>query len=100
MATQRTTKAAAAARKPPAPTRQGAPARSATKASKLSDQEGARQLLSRYCAFIDQGKLLELSELFHPKAIFSVSFDCVPNHVGRVAAIFAIRATSSLSLTS
>ena len=79
MATQSRTKAATAARKSSAPTR------TASTVSKSIDYEGARQLLSRYCAYIDQGKLLELSELFHPKAIFSVSFDSKKNHVGRAA---------------
>jgi len=72
MATRRTTKTAA-------------PARAAVKASKLSDHEGARQLLGRYCALIDRGKLVELSELFHHQAIFSVSFDDEIKHVGREA---------------
>jgi SnoaL-like domain len=76
------------AQKPRAATQKVVSAHSTNKASKLSDYEGARQLLSRYCALIDQGKLRELSELFHAKAIFSVSFDSVANHVGR-AAIFA-----------
>lgn len=50
---------------------------------KTSDYDGARQLLSRYCTLIDQGKLVELSELFHPEARFSVSFDSEPMHIGR-----------------
>lgn len=85
MATQRTTKAAAPARKPNAPTKKLGATRSPAKPAKLSDYEGARQLLSRYCAYIDQGKLVELSELFHLKATFSVSFDNTPSHVGRAA---------------
>ncbi len=85
MATQRTATAPAPARKSKAPTKKMVSAPGASKASKASDYEGARQLLSRYCAFIDQGKLLELSELFHPQAIFSVSFDNKPNPVGRAA---------------
>lgn len=79
MATQGSTKGAAAAPTSPAP------ARSASSVSKSHDYEGARQLLSRYCAFIDQGKLVELSELFHRDAIFSVSFDSAPSRVGRAA---------------
>ena len=85
MATQRPAKTAAAARKPTTRIKPSAPARSAAKASKLSDYEGARQLLSRYCALIDHGKLVELSELFHRKALFSVSFDSAERHVGRDA---------------
>ena len=85
MTTQRTTKTAAAARQPTAPIKRSAPVRSTAKASKLSDYEGARQLLSRYCALIDHGKLVELSELFHRQALFSVSFDSAERHVGRDA---------------
>ncbi len=95
MATRPTAKAAAAARKAttavkpspphaqtPAP---AVPARNAAKDSLSSDYEGVRQLLSRYCVLIDHGKLVELSELYHRKAIFSVSFDSVKNHAGRDA---------------
>ena len=71
MATQRPAKTAAGARKPTTRIKPSTPARSAAKASKLSDYEGARQLLSRYCALIDHGKLVELSELFHqPKQFY------------------------------
>lgn len=62
-----------------------APVRNAAKALPASDYEGARTLLSRYCALIDQGQLVELSELFHRNAKFSVSFDSVPSHTGRDA---------------
>ncbi|MSQ69491.1 MAG: nuclear transport factor 2 family protein [Gammaproteobacteria bacterium] len=85
MATQGTDKAAAPARKSTAPGKKVVSVRGATQASRLHDYEGARQLLSRYCALIDQGKLVALSELFHPQAIFSVSFDSAPKHVGRAA---------------
>ena len=95
MAARPTTKAAASARKATAPIKQSthrvrpvvplAAARSAAKAAQLSDFEGVRQLLSRYCALIDHGKLVELSELFHRKAIFSVSFDSERSHMGRDA---------------
>lgn len=85
MATQRTPLTAAPARKPKAPTQKTVSPRSATDPAKMSDYEGARQLLSRYCAFIDQGNLVALSELFHPKAVFSVSFDSATKHVGRAA---------------
>ena len=89
MATRPTTKATAAPTKPS--TRRtpalvpAAPARSAGKGSPSSDYEGVRQLLSRYCVLIDHGKLLELSELYHRKAVFAVSFDSVKNHTGRDA---------------
>ena len=73
MATRPSAKVAAPARKAAAPVNQS------------SDYEGVRQLLSRYCVLIDHGKLLELSELYHSKAIFSVSFDSVKNHTGRAA---------------
>lgn len=64
------------------------PASTKRKASASArDFEGARQLLSRYCMLIDQGKLLELSELFHRDAIFSVSFDSVKQHTGRDAVL-------------
>lgn len=53
--------------------------------TQLSDYEGVRQLLSRYCVLIDHGKLVELSELYHSKAKFSVSFDSVKSHSGRAA---------------
>jgi hypothetical protein len=53
--------------------------------TEASGYEGARQLLSRYCTLIDQGRLVELSELFHPNARFSVSFDSQPFHTGREA---------------
>lgn len=85
MATKRTTQPSASARKPKAPAQKTVSPPSTKKTSTTSDYEGARQLLSRYCAFIDQGKLVALSELFHPKAVFSVSFDNKPNHVGRPA---------------
>ncbi len=64
-----------------------APARTVGKAAKFSDYEGARQLLSRYCALIDRGKLVELSDLFHREAKFSVSFDTEPSHTGRAAVL-------------
>ncbi len=84
MATRRTAIAATpvkqSTRRAPVP-----PARNAAKGSPLSDYEGVRQLLSRYCVLIDHGKLVELSELYHRKAIFSVSFDSVKSHTGRAA---------------
>lgn len=49
----------------------------------LSDYEGARQLLSRYCFALDQGRLDELSPLFHRDAAFSVSFESEQQHTGR-----------------
>ena len=73
MATRPTAEVAAVARKSAAPVKQ------------LSDYEGVRQLLSHYCVLIDHGKLVELSELYHSKALFSVSFDSVKNHTGRAA---------------
>jgi SnoaL-like domain len=79
MASQGSTKAAAAVRK------SSAPKRTASAVSTSSDYEGARQLLSRYCAAIDQGQLVELSELFHRNGKLSVSFDSAPSQVGRAA---------------
>ena len=61
------------------------PSTNSATATKTNDYEGARQLLSRYCTLIDQGKLIELSELFHPNAKFSVSFDSDPSRIGRAA---------------
>jgi hypothetical protein len=95
MATRRTTSnAAATLTRGSSSTKVTAPAGKAAalapigknaKATKTSDYESARQLLSRYCTLIDKGKLVELSELFHPNAKFSVSFDSVPIHTGREA---------------
>lgn len=93
MATRPTAKAAAVARKAAAPVKQSTrrapalvpPAHSAAKGAQSSDYEGVRQLLSRYCVLIDHGKLVELSELYHSKALFSVSFDSVKSHTGRAA---------------
>jgi len=57
----------------------------ASRALGCHDFEDARQLLSRYCMLIDEGRLLDLSELFHRNALFSVSFDSVKSHIGRAA---------------
>lgn len=62
----------------PAPVRSAAP-----KATTSSDYEGARRLLSRYCALLDRGQLAEMSQLFHREAVFSVSFDGGKKHQGR-----------------
>ncbi len=78
MATPRSPKSTSA----PGPT---AATGDASEAASPHDYEGARQLLSRYCTLIDRGKLVELSELFHLEAIFSVSFDSADSHVGREA---------------
>lgn len=90
MATRRNAKATAPARKARA-ARQPA-ARSATVATPAKsftarDYEDARQLLSRYCMLIDQGRLQALSELYHRNAVFSVSFDKVKSHTGREAVL-------------
>jgi len=88
-ATAATRKRRTATKKPMARTRKEAAVvragRSTPSSVGASDYDGARQLLSRYCTLIDQGKLVELSRLFHPDARFSVSFDSVPMHVGRDA---------------
>lgn len=93
MATQRVTKSTKAVRKPTQAAKK--PARRAQHASRaatprreektvtMSDYEGARQLLSRYCFALDRGRLDELAALFHRDASFSVSFDSEQKHLGR-----------------
>ena len=93
MATQRVTKNTKAVRKPIKAVKKTAQrvqrvsrattARRAEKAAAVSDYEGARQLLSRYCFALDGGRLDELGRLFHREAIFSVSFDGGRRHAGR-----------------
>lgn len=84
MATRHQSEAAAPASKATIPAKA---ARVTVKAFTCGDYEDARQLLSRYCMLIDQGKLVELSELFHRQALFSVSFDSVKSHTGRDAVL-------------
>ena len=55
-----------------------------TKAN-AADHEGVRQVLSHYCAFIDQGQLEALSELFLPAGELAVSFAEGPPARGRAA---------------
>ena len=93
MATQRATKNAKAVRKPIKAVKKAArrvqrvsrvaTPRRADKTVALSDYEGARQLLSRYCFALDSGRLDELGRLFHREAVFSVSFDGGRRHSGR-----------------
>jgi hypothetical protein len=88
MATRRTTSSAASNKKLTTQAEKEAalaPTGKNINTTKTSDFEGARQLLSRYCTLIDQGKLIELSELFHLDAKFSVSFESLPIHTGREA---------------
>ena len=54
-----------------------------TRAETGGDPEGARQLLSRYCHALDQGRLADLGSLFHRDAEFSVSFEGEQKHTGR-----------------
>ena len=49
----------------------------------MSDYEGARQLLSRYCFALDRGRLDELAPLFHRNAAFAASFENGKKHSGR-----------------
>jgi hypothetical protein len=93
MATQRVAKKTKAVRKPTAIVKK--PVRRAqhvgrtiathnTAASTtISDYEGARQLLSKYCSALDNGRLDELSLLFHRDAAFAVSFEVEKKHTGR-----------------
>jgi len=93
MATQRVTKNTKAVRKPIKAVKKAArrvhrvsrvtTARRMVKTSAISDYEGARQLLSRYCFALDGGRLDELARLFHREAAFSVSFDNGRRHAGR-----------------
>lgn len=93
MATQRAAKQTKAVRKPTKAVRKPArraqrvsrtmAPRAAGKAEPANDYEGARQLLSRYCAALDRGKLEGLSSLFHRDAVFSVSFEGGQQHTGR-----------------
>jgi hypothetical protein len=55
----------------------------ATIRTAMSDYEGARQVLSRYCHVLDSGRLEDLGPLFHRDAVFSVSFENGQTHVGR-----------------
>ena len=57
--------------------------RSMTASAIVSDYEGARQLLSKYCFALDNGRLDELSFLFHRDAAFAVSFEGEKKHSGR-----------------
>jgi len=57
--------------------------RTGTRAETAGDPEGARQLLSRYCHALDQGRLADLGSLFHRDAEFSVSFEGEQKHTGR-----------------
>ena len=94
MATQRVAKKTKAVRKPtkvvkkPALRAQQArrtpAARTVARAATIDDYEGARQVLSRYCHALDQGKLGEVGALFHYNAVFSVSFEG-QKHTGREA---------------
>ncbi|HXG18452.1 MAG TPA: nuclear transport factor 2 family protein [Methylomirabilota bacterium] len=93
MAIQRAAKNAKAVRRPAKVAKK--PARRAQHASRsiaarrsertitISDYEGARQLLSRYCFALDSGRLDELGALFHRDAAFSVSFEQGQQHTGR-----------------
>jgi ketosteroid isomerase-like protein len=49
----------------------------------MNDYEGARRVLSRYCYALDSGRLEDLGPLFHPEAVFSVSFENGQKHSGR-----------------
>ncbi len=83
-----TRKQGISSKKSTVPTRKGAavtPAGRSARSAGTGDYDGARQLLSRYCTLIDRGDLVALSELFHPDARFSVSFDSAPMHTGRDA---------------
>ena len=94
MATQRGVKKTKAAMRKPAKavrkparrvqqvSRASAP-RTAARAETVSDYEGARQLLSRYCYALDRGRLEDLGPLFHRDAEFSVSFESGQKHTGR-----------------
>jgi len=94
MATQRGVKKTKAAMRKPAkavrkPARRvqqvsrAAAPRTAARAETVSDYEGARQLLSRYCHALDRGGLKDLGSLFHRDAEFSVSFESGQKHAGR-----------------
>ena len=94
MATQRVAKKTKAVRKPTRVVKKPAlrarqasrtpAARTAARAATIDDYEGARQVLSRYCHALDQGKLGEVGALFHRNAVFSVSFEG-QKHTGREA---------------
>ncbi len=93
MATQRAVKKAKAVRKAIStakkPTRhvqhvsRTTTTRKAAARATTSDYEGVRQLLSRYCFALDNGRLDELAPLFHREAEFSVSFESEQTHTGR-----------------
>lgn len=93
MATQRVAKKAKAVRKPITPAKKSTrrvqqvsrtpSARKAMTSATTSDYESARQLLSRYCFALDNGRLDELAPLFHREAEFSVSFESEQTHTGR-----------------
>jgi hypothetical protein len=93
MATQRVAKKAKTVRKPSTTAKKSARrAQHVSRASTApramtqtlaSDYEGARQLLSRYCAALDNHRLDELASLFHREAVFSVSFERDQRHAGR-----------------
>ena len=70
------------ARRVPQVSRASAP-RTAVRAETISDYEGARQLLSRYCYALDRSRLADLGSLFHREPEFSVSFDSGQKHTGR-----------------
>lgn len=54
-------------------------------AKNAADHEGVRQVLAHYCAFIDQGQVEALSELFLPTGELVVSFADGPPTRGRAA---------------
>lgn len=71
------------ARRVPQASRTAGARRAASSTAAVSDYEGARQLLSRYCSALDGGRLDELSSLFHRDAAFAVSFEGGKKHTGR-----------------
>lgn len=93
MATQRGAKKAKTVRKPITTAKKSArrvqhvsrttTTRRAAVTATTSDYESARQLLSRYCFALDNGRLDELAPLFHRDAAFSVSFESEQKHTGR-----------------
>jgi hypothetical protein len=92
MATQRTAKKARAVRKLTKAAKKPArrvqrvartsAVRTPARVTTIDDHEGVRQVLTRYCYALDQGKFDDVGALFHREASFSVSFDG-QKHTGR-----------------